>query len=113
MSEQTQEAGDSRANAAGCSAATFGILTFDFHCGACGRPSKIPIKRGWDNPVYVMEMEKQHRLLRDEITRLKECLIELAGECVEAGVRPMILRRADEMKERFQELLGLFEADGR
>jgi len=57
----------------------------------------------------VMEMERQYRLIREEISGLREALWELAGECVEAGVRPSILLRADEMKEQLQAMLKWFE----
>lgn len=107
MDSQTRD--DRHSGSRNCSTAPLPILTFDFQCFGCGRPLRIPIRPEWDNPVYVMEMERQHRLMREEITELRTALIELAGECVDAGVKPSILQRADEMKEKLRVMLKWFD----
>ena len=74
------------------------IETFDWRCFSCGFPQSVPIKPGWDNPVYVMEMERVHKVFLDHIGCMEVELMDLAEECVDAGVKPEILRRADELK---------------
>ncbi len=95
MSENETECSGSRC----CSAAPFPILTFDFQCYGCGRPLRIPIRPEWDNPVYIMEMERQHRLLKEQMVSMGQDLMTLARECLEAGVKPEVLKRADEIRE--------------
>lgn len=85
------------------------MLTFDFECHRCRTPLRIPLRTEWDNPVYVMEMERQHRLLKEQLGQMGSDLMELAHECLDAGVKPEILRRADELREMIDEwkrLLG-------
>ena len=85
------------------------IMTIDFRCCECGHHMQIPIRPEWDNPVYVMEVERQHRLIREELVLLRKGLVELAGECVDAGVRPECLKRADEINERLNNAMKWFE----
>ncbi len=82
---------------------------YETKCANCNHPLFVPIKHGYDNPAFVMEIERRQYQMRDEIIELRRRLIELAGECVAAGVKPTILREADEMKNRFNELLERLE----
>lgn len=83
-------------------------MTSDAVCQNCGTPILIPLYRDWSSPLYVMHMEKEHKLLREALCRMHEDLMELAGECVEAGVRPGVLRRADALRDQFRELKKRF-----
>lgn len=82
---------------------------YETKCANCNRPLFVPVAYGYDNPAFVMAIERRQYQMRDEITELRRRLIELAGECVAAGVKPTILREADEMKKRFNELLERLE----
>lgn len=77
-------------------------------CVFCGRKLEIPIKPDWSSPLYVMYMEREHQKLKRALAEAREDLVELAGECVEAGVRPSILRRADELRATFDDLKRRF-----
>jgi hypothetical protein len=68
----------------------------------------IPLQRDWSSPLYVMHMEDEHRMYSAILTKMHADMIELAGECVEAGVRPSILKRADELNALFKELKQRF-----
>lgn len=72
-------------------------MTIDCRCRKCDTPFRIPLNRDWSSPLYVMHMEREHRMIRDVLSALQKDMLELAGECVEAGVRPELLRRADRM----------------
>ena len=65
------------------------------NCVNCGRPLLLPLKHDWSSPLYVMHMEREHEMLKEILSRMHKDLIELAEECVEAGVRPSMLKRAD------------------
>lgn len=75
-----------------------------FRC-RCGNPINIPIRQEWNSPLYIMEMEREHARLWKQIDGMHKALMELAQECVDAGVRPSCLRRADELKELLQLML--------
>lgn len=79
-------------------------MTTDWQCSQCGRQIVIPLKRDWNSPLYVMHMEQEHKVLRDQLIQMQRDLIELAQECVNAGVRPEILKRADATRKLFEEL---------
>jgi hypothetical protein len=74
------------------------ISTVDFQCFGCGRMNHIPVRPSFENPLFVMEMEREHRLLNEELNRMGHTLMELANECLDAGVKPQIMRKADEIK---------------
>lgn len=84
------------------------IQTTQVDCVHCRRPMLIPLKRDWSSPLYVMHMEGEHKMYKDILAKMHTDLIELAGECVEAGVRPSIMKRADEMNALFKELKQRF-----
>jgi hypothetical protein len=79
------------------------ILTFDFRCFNCGFPQRIPVPPEFDSPAYVMLMEKEHELLKKEMANMSSTLMELAHECLDAGVKPEVLRRADALKAMIDE----------
>lgn len=83
-------------------------LVFDHQCHRCGTPIRIPLKRDWSAPLYVMHMEREHKFLLERLTEMHADLLELAGECVDAGVKPSIMKRADELRDRFRELKQRF-----
>lgn len=83
-------------------------MTSEVSCQRCGTRLLIPLQREWSSPLYVMHMEKEHEMLRELLCHMKDDLLELANECVEAGVRPEIMRRADRMREQFDELKRRF-----
>jgi hypothetical protein len=68
----------------------------------------IPLQRDWSSPLYVMHMEDEHKMYREILKRMHADMIELAEECVDAGARPSILKRADEMNALFRELKKRF-----
>ena len=75
------------------------ILTVDYTC-RCGQPIRIPIRPEWDNPAYVMGVIHEHDQLKLELGQIKSDLLVLARECLNAGLKPEILRRADELRKR-------------
>lgn len=77
----------------------------DVRCRGCGQPISIPMRSEYSDPVYVAHVELENVVLMKEINHAHEVLMELAGECVEAGVKPAFLRRADELKELLDLLL--------
>lgn len=81
------------------------------NCVHCGKPMMLPLKHDWSDPLYVMHMEEEHRRYGDLLSKLHADMIELAGECVEAGVRPSILKRADELNALFKALKQVFEIE--
>lgn len=82
-------------------------LTVNYRCN-CGSLIKIPLNRDWSSPLYIMHMEKEHKMIRETLCSMKTDLLELAEECVEAGVRPEILKRADALRDQFSELKKRF-----
>lgn len=86
--------------------------TFEYiecRCYRCGFMNRLPVKPGWDNPLHVMEMEKRYEHLESYTRQVAKDLMELAAECVDAGVRPSVLKRADEMRQQLQSLLEWFK----
>jgi len=77
-------------------------------CIFCDKPFMIPLKRDWSSPLYVMHMEAEHEMYRETLVKMHAEMIELAGECVAAGVRPAIMKRADELNALFKELKQRF-----
>ena len=84
------------------------ILTFDYKC-RCGTPLRIPIRPEFENPLYVMEVEKQHKLLERQLHDMGIELMKLARECLDAGVKPEILERADRLREMLKEWERFFK----
>ena len=85
-------------------------LTFEYRCD-CGKPFLVPLKRDWSSPLYVMHMEREHEYLKRTLVQAQKDLLELASECVEAGVRPSVLKRADELRDLFNSLKRRFGVD--
>lgn len=83
-------------------------MTSEVSCQRCGARLLIPLKRDWSSPLYVMHMEQEHEIIRGILVQMNRDMIELAKECVEAGVRPEILKRADQMRDKFNELKRRF-----
>lgn len=77
----------------------------EVRCRGCGWPISIPMRPEYSDPVYVAHVERENKKLVGEIANVHELLLELAAECVDAGVRPAMLRRADELKELLALLL--------
>ena len=50
-----------------------------------------------------MLVEEQQRHLREYVTRMGEDLMDLARECLDAGVKPEILQRADRLRDILNE----------
>lgn len=80
---------------------------------ACGRRLHIPAKSVYSDPFYVEHVRHMNVKLEKEFFVLRDQLLELAGECVDAGVRPAMLRRADEMRAKLDELLEMFREQER
>lgn len=78
--------------------------TFATSCIHCNKPMLIPLKHDWAHPLYVFHMVDEHKALRKMLTHAHDEMLELAQECVEAGVRPSVLKRADETMKLFREL---------
>lgn len=89
------------------------FLTFDFQCRRCGTPLRIPIHPEFDNPAYVMGIERQHGYLREHLSQMEADLMALARECLDAGVKPEIMRRADELRETIREWLRILGKEPR
>lgn len=81
----------------------------DYQC-SCGRRIAIPIKPDWTDPLYVMYVVDQNKMVLDMLAIQRKEIIELAGECVDAGVRPSILKRADEMLALLESLKKRFDS---
>lgn len=79
-------------------------LTINYRCHQCNTPIVIPLKRDWSSPLYVMHMEREHKIIREMLGSMQADLMALAAECVESGVRPEILKRADRTRDLFREL---------
>lgn len=77
-------------------------------CVFCRRKMAIPIKPDWSSPLFVMQMEREHEKLKRSLVEASKDLKQLAEECVEAGVRPSVLRRADELRVLFDDLKRRF-----
>lgn len=84
------------------------VMTSEVSCQKCGTRLLIPLKRDWSSPLYVMHMENEYEIIRGALVQMHRDMIELAKECVEAGVRPEILKRADKMRDTFNELKRRF-----
>jgi hypothetical protein len=90
------------------------VISMGFRCRCCREPISIPLRHDCSNPIYVMWLEKEQAMLQKEYQVLHEHFTELARECVDAGVRPAFMRRADEMREKLNQLLNRFKrADDR
>jgi hypothetical protein len=86
-----------------CYASLPSITRFECRCFHCGSPFLVPIKPEYENPMHVMLVEEQQRVFRKHIAAMGDDLMQLARECVDAGVRPEILRRADRLREILDE----------
>lgn len=73
-------------------------------CAKCGLKIQVPILPEFRDPLYVEHVRTLNEFLQGELVRAHEELLELAAECVDAGVRPSILKRADELKLKLEEL---------
>lgn len=81
----------------------------------CGRMIRIPIEDSFSDPFYVEEVAKRHRHIEECLHLMRKDVMELAQECLDAGVKPAIMRRADELMELFRALKrmhGLEDAEG-
>lgn len=86
-------------------------VTATVQCAHCRKMMRIPVQRDWSSPLYVMQMEDEHRMLREQLVQMHKDMVELASECVDAGVRPSILKRADEINALFKSLKRRFGID--
>lgn len=85
------------------------ITTFEFRCSQCGGICHYPTPSEYDSPMHVMLVEEQQRVLMTQIGHMGADLMDLARECLDAGVRPEILRRADKLREILDEWIRRME----
>lgn len=78
-------------------------LYFETRCRRCGEPSVYPIPS--DNPAYHMHLEQHNFKLQKQVEDLQDDVMTLAKECLDAGVRPEVIRRADRLLETLKEIL--------
>jgi hypothetical protein len=85
-------------------------MTFEvenYRC-QCGADIKIPIRECYTNPLYVWEVERQNKYVLKVLQKMQGDVMRLAGECLEAGVEPTIMREFNEMMALFNDLKRRF-----
>lgn len=82
----------------------FVLQTRDAWCGKCGGHFRILVHPEFTDPIYVEFIETENKVIKEMLNEMYRDLLELAEECVNAGVRPKILRRADDLRKRLNEL---------
>lgn len=80
----------------------------DYHC-QCGKRISLIIRPEWTEPLLVMQAIEDVERTRKHLYQLAKDFDELCRECLDAGVKPATMKRADEAIRLLKELLVKFQ----
>lgn len=87
---------------------TPGHTTAQFTCHQCRASTRIELKGEYLDPVYVMGIAEENVHLRLHLSSLNREFSELAHECLDAGVKPAVMRRFEEVMALIKKLYRKF-----